>query len=78
MRYEVFIVYIAALNISFDLGNNVYPSKKAQIAHLKINKVLTKVFSKYTDFEDIFLPKLIIKLPEHTRINNYAIELVDD
>ena len=52
--------------------------KKAQIAHLKVDKVSTKVSSKYTNFVDIFLPKLAAKLHKYTRINNYAIELVDN
>ncbi len=33
---------------------------------------------KYTDFADVFSPKLATKLPEYTGINNHAIELVDD
>ena len=53
-------------------------SKKAQIAHLKIDKALTKVSSKYTNFLDIFLPKLDAKLLEYMVINNHVIELVDD
>ncbi len=53
-------------------------SKKVQIAYLKVDKVITRVFSEYTDFGDVFLPKLTVKPPKHTRINNYAIELVDD
>ncbi len=38
----------------------------------------TEVPSEYTDFVDIFLSKLVIELPEHMRINNHFIELVDD
>ncbi len=34
--------------------------------------------SEYTDFADDFLPKLAAELLEHTRINDHAIELVDD
>ena len=37
----------------------------------------TKVFDEYTDFVDVFSPDLATKLPEHTGINNYIIELVD-
>ncbi len=43
-----------------------------------MDKALTKVPSKYTDFVDVFSPKLAVKLPEYTKINNHAIELVDD
>ncbi len=38
----------------------------------------TKVPREYIDFADIFSPKLAVELPEHTEINDYAIELVDD
>ncbi len=34
--------------------------------------------SKYADFADGFSPKLAVILPEHTRINNHIMELVDD
>ena len=43
-----------------------------------MDEISTKVFSKYINFADVFLPKLSIKLPEHTKINYYAIKLVDD
>ncbi len=33
---------------------------------------------KYVDFADVFSPKLAVELPEHTRINDHAIELVDN
>ncbi len=36
------------------------------------------MLSEYADFADIFLPKLAAKLLEYTRINDHAIELVDD
>ncbi len=75
-EYEAFIVYVAALSV--DSVDEVHPSRKAQIAHLKADEALTKISSKYADFADVFLPKLAAKLPEHTGINDYAIELVDD
>lgn len=53
-------------------------SKKAQIAHLKADETPIKVFGKYTDFANIFLLKLAIKLSKNTSINNYAIKLVND
>ncbi len=56
----------------------MYPSRRAQIAHLKTDEAPTKVPSKYTDFADVFSPKLAAELPEHTGINDHAIELVDD
>ena len=62
-------------NISFDIGDKVYLLKKTQIAHLKTDKTTTKVFSKYTNFANIFSLKLVVKLSEHMSINNYIIKL---
>ncbi len=56
----------------------MHPLKRAQIAHLKADEAPTKVPSEYTDFADVFSPKLAAELSKHTRINDYAIELVDD
>ncbi len=75
-EYEAFIVHVAALSI--DLGDEMHPSKRVQIAHLKADEAPTKVPSKYADFADVFSPKLTAELPEHTEINNHAIESVDD
>ncbi len=56
----------------------MYPSRRAQITHLKVDEAPTKIPSEYADFANVFLPKLATELLEHTGINNYAIELVDD
>ena len=56
----------------------MHPSKKAQIAHLIANEAITKVYSKYADFIDIFLSKLAVELFKYTKINNRIIELLDD
>lgn len=48
------------------------------MAHLKADKAPTKVSHKYTNFEDVFSQKLAAEDPDHTNINNYAIELIDD
>ncbi len=74
--HEAFIVYIAAFSI--DSGDEMHPSRRAQIAHLKADEAPTEVPSEYADFADVFLPKLATKLPEHPKINDHAIELVDD
>ncbi len=50
----------------------------AQIVYLKADKAFFKVPSEYADFVDVFSPKLAAKLPEHTGINNHAIEFVND
>ncbi len=56
----------------------MHPLRRAQIAHLKADKACTKMPSKYADFADVFLPKLVAKLLEHTGINNHAIEFMND
>ena len=60
-EYKAFIIYIIALSI--DSGNEMYFSRMAQIAYLKVNKALIIVPSKYTDFVDIFFTKIGYKIP---------------
>ena len=74
-KYKVSIVHIAALSV--DPDDEMHLLRKAQIVHLKADKAPTKVSSKYTDFADIFSPKLAAELPENG-ISNHAIELMDD
>ena len=62
------MIYISTINI--DLRNKVHPLKKTQIAYLRADKAPTKVFSKYIDLAEIFLPKLAIKLFKYIKINN--------
>ena len=59
------------------LHADIYPSHRSLIASLIIEKTPTKVPNKYVDFADIFFLDLVSKLPKHTRINNYAIKLVN-
>ena len=75
-KHKAFVVHIATLNV--DLGDEVHSLKKAQIAHLKVDKVFTKIFCKYADFADVFSSKLAAELLEQTKINNYVIKLMDD
>ncbi len=76
LKYEAFIVHITAFSI--DSGDEVHSLRRAQIAHLKADEAHIKILCKYTDFADVFLPKLATKLLEHTGINDHGIELVDD
>ena len=76
LGYKAFIVHVAALSI--DPDDEIYPSRRAQIAHLKLDEAPTKVLSKCTDFANIFSPKLAVELPKYTKINDHAIELVDN
>ena len=56
---------------------DVYPSRRPQISGLIAEEAYTKVFAKYSNFADVFSPDLAFKLPKHTVINDYTIELVD-
>ncbi len=76
LEHKVFIVSVAVLSV--DLGDKIHSLKKAQIAHLKADEAPTKVSNEYVDFTDVFSSKLAAKLLEHTKINDHAIELVDD
>ncbi len=75
-KHEVFVVHIAALSV--DSGDEVHPSRKAQIAYLKANETPSEVSGKYADFVDFFSPKLAAELLEYTGINDHTIKLVDD
>ena len=54
LEYKIFVVYIAVLRVNS--GDEMHPLRKAQIAHLKANKALIKVFSKYANFVVFFHP----------------------
>ena len=56
----------------------MHPSKRAQIAYLKADEAQTKVPDDYTDFADVFSLKLAVELPKYMKINDHAIELMDD
>ena len=76
LKYLIFIIYVVTLSI--DLSNEMHPSSRAQIVYVKANKAFIKVLSKYTNFGDIFLSLLTLKLLKYLGIKNYAIKLVDD
>ena len=56
----------------------MHPSKKVQKAILKADETPTKVLSHYANFADLFSPKLVVELPEHIEINDYALKLVEN
>ena len=78
-RYETFIVQVASLeNLSNTQEGNIYLFCRVQIAALVANEALTSIFSKYSNFADIFSLKLALEFSEHTRIHNHAIKLMND
>lgn len=76
MKYEIFVIHIAT--ISINSGYIVYLLSQPKIVYLKVNSSSIKVSNKYTDFADIFLLKLAAKLLKYMRINDDAIELVEN
>lgn len=56
----------------------VHLDHKVQIVALITNEVFVTILAKYSDFADVFSKKSIIVLPEHIKINTYAINLEKD
>ena len=85
LEYKTFIVHIASLSstplviflVSIPIDVDVHLFCRSQVSGLTIKEAFIKVLNEYIDFADVFSPDLVIKLPNHTRINNDAIELVD-
>ena len=75
--HEIFVVHVASYKNPSQEGDD-HPSYRVQIAALVANKAPTSIFKKYSDFADIFYPKLALELLKHTGINDYAFKLVDD
>ena len=48
------------------------------MATLQWDKALTKIPIKYSNYANIFSSDLAMELPENTRMNEHAIELIDE
>ena len=73
-EHETYVFHVASLG---SLLLDVYPSRRPQISGLIAKEAPTKVPARYLDFADVFSSDLASKLPEHTGINDHAIELVE-
>ena len=71
---ETFVVHVAALAEPTTMP--IYPSCQAQVAALSSEE--TGIPAKYSDFSNVFSSDFAAELPEHTRINNHLINLLDD
>lgn len=61
-RYKTFVGYIVFLNNSSNYQeNDIYPSRKLQIAELVTNNNSTLILIEYTDFINIFSLELVSK-----------------
>ena len=76
-EHETYVVHVASLSSTSLAFLDVHPSRRPQVSGLIVEKAFTKVPAEYSDFADVFSPDLASKLPEHTGINDHAIELVD-
>ena len=82
-EHKTYVIHIRSfssvvLPSSFLLDANVHLSRRPQIFSLITKETFIKVSVKYSNFTDVFSLDLTSKLPEHTRINDHNIELVDD
>ena len=81
-EHETYIIHIRSVSSialpSFSpLNADVHPAHRSQISGLIAEKALIKIPAKDLNFADIFSLNLAFELPEHTKINNHAIKLVD-
>lgn len=56
----------------------MYLSETVSIAHLKVDEAPLQVSSPYANFANLFSSNLVAELPKHTKMNNLAIEFVDN
>ena len=79
-EYETYVVHVGSISFNTSPSSSpldVHPFRRPQISGLIIEEAPTKVPAEYSDFANVFFPHLASKLPEPTRINNHAIELVE-
>ena len=71
---ETFVVHIAALAKPTTML--IHPSRQAQVAVLTNEK--TGIPAKYSNFSNVFSSDSAAELPEHTKINDHPINLLDN
>ena len=81
-EHETYIVHVGSVSSdvlpsSSPLKLDVHTSRRPQISGVIAEEAPTKVPVEYANFVDVFSPDLASKLPDHTRINDHSIELVD-
>ena len=78
-EHKTYLIYVGSVSSDTSLSSSlldVYPFRKPQISGLIAEEAPTKVLAKYADFADVFSLDLASELPEHTQINDHAIDLV--
>ena len=71
---KTFVIHIVAL--AEPITMLIYPSCQAQVTVLTSKE--TGIPAKYSDFSNVFFSDSAAELSEHTRINDYFINLLDD
>ena len=71
---KIFVVHVAALAEPTTMP--IYSSCQAQVATLTSEE--TGIPVEYSDFSNVFFSDSAAELPEHTRINHYPINLLND
>lgn len=71
---EIFVFNIT----SFAISDEIHLFCKTQITPLKIDETPSTVSWENFNFVDGFSLKLIVELPDHKKINNYALDLVNN
>lgn len=74
---KIFVVQIAYLNSVMLNNTDINLFYSFQIANFITKKVLTKIFAKYVKFVNMVSLDLAFKLSKYTKINDYAMELID-
>ena len=81
LEHETFVIHVVsflAISLSFNLLDaNIHSSFRSQISSLITKEAPIKVFTKYSNFADVFTLDLAFELPKYTRINDHNIELVN-
>ena len=70
---EIFVVHVAALAALTTIPIN--PSWQAQVAALISEG--TRILDEYSNFSNVFSSDSVAELPEHTRINDHLIDLLN-
>lgn len=71
---ETFVVHVAALLGSTEM--TIPPAREAQIASLNVEEAT--IPSEYSDYANVFSNDSAAELPEHTGIDDHAIDPLDD
>ena len=80
-EHETYVVHVRSVSSNASPSSsplNIHLFWRPQISGLIAEEAPTKVPAEYSDFANIFSSNLASELLEHTRINDHAIELVDD